>query len=69
MSKENKPIPQGFEEKITEAELKVALFDYVQELDYEKAKELWQFISETNPTTALKAVIKVKSLKGKSKDL
>ena len=56
-------IPQGFQENISEAELRVALFDFIQEADYDTVKKIWDNMVETNPKIALKAAIKVKALK------
>ena len=55
-------IPEGFQENISEAELKVALFDFIQEADYDTVKKIWDNMVETNPQIALKAAIKVKAL-------
>ena len=56
-------IPEGFQENISEAELRVALFDFIQEADYDTVKKIWDNMVETNPQIALKAAIKVKALK------
>lgn len=56
-------IPEGFQENISETELRVALFDFIQEADYDTVKKIWDNMVETNPQIALKAAIKVKALK------
>lgn len=56
-------IPEGFQENISEAELRVALFDFIKEADYDTVKKIWDNMVETNPQIALKAAIKVKALK------
>lgn len=56
-------LPEGFQETISEAELRVALFDFIQEADYKTVKRVWDNMVETNPKIALQAALKVKALK------
>ena len=65
MSKTKITLPEGFQENISEAELRIALFDFIQEADYNTVQRIWENMVETNPKIALKAALKVKALNKK----